>query len=707
LSDVASGYAGSFSCVVDEHPRFHLDALRWFACLTRVAGVQPGDLVVHVVGSTESEVLDHLRGKGVSVVAVDHFDPRSPHCNKISGALRLAEQPIDGMAVLCDTDLAVLEDPRTIELTDRSIAAKPVDAPVPSLEVVLEVFAVAGLAAPPVIDLPWGSGDRTVAGNGNGGLYLVPASLLPRAASAWAYWARWLLDRVELLRQWSVYVDQVAMALALRAEGIDSVALGVRWNTPTHDAGRIPPDAPEPAIIHYHQEVDRAGLLKPTSSPSINHRIEVANRAIALAWSEAQPSRTHDQWLLGLDVPKAEAHPTDQGRAIAEVLLGALGPSSVLELGKPGHGVTAGLAQVTSARSEPSPEALRRTLGESGEPAADLTVALGILPRANGRDEYENLVRLLSDSAGKALLVSGWEDPATMTADEQRFFHEPLSDTLRRIAPGAEIYPVTADRLSTFVVLKPPTTRHPRDFSPATLDLVVERHPDPLALARLRLHARHTTGFYPDHAPRLWEYPVVADLIADQLPPGSRLVDVGAGVTPLAPFLTSLGFVVDTVESDWNEWDFLDYASAGLAHRSWNCTLGQLPVRPPFDGLYSISVIEHVPARERRNLLTDIALRVRLGGLVVLTIDLKRGSDRLWNRNLGIQVEELAKHGALADVVDECSTVGLELVHQDVVRNWGDTAVDIALLVLHNTGRLPASRRKGIVRRSLSKMRRQ
>ena len=106
------------------------------------------------------------------------------------------------------------------------------------------------------------------------------------------------------------------------------------------------------------------------------------------------------------------------------------------------------------------------------------------------------------------------------------------------------------------------------------------------------MHARRTTGFYPDHAPRLWEYPVVAQLIAEHLPPGSRLVDIGAGVTPLAPFLTSRGYVVDTVDPspiirswppqpDWNEWDFLDYGEAGLANRSWNCTLDELPDRPP------------------------------------------------------------------------------------------------------------------------------
>ena len=33
--------AGVFSCVVDQHPRFHLEALRWFASLTTVAGVDP------------------------------------------------------------------------------------------------------------------------------------------------------------------------------------------------------------------------------------------------------------------------------------------------------------------------------------------------------------------------------------------------------------------------------------------------------------------------------------------------------------------------------------------------------------------------------------------------------------------------------------------------------------------------------------------
>ena len=50
-TDPSGAAGGQFACVVDEHPRFHLDALRWYAALTALAGVKPSDLVVHAVGS--------------------------------------------------------------------------------------------------------------------------------------------------------------------------------------------------------------------------------------------------------------------------------------------------------------------------------------------------------------------------------------------------------------------------------------------------------------------------------------------------------------------------------------------------------------------------------------------------------------------------------------------------------------------------------
>ena len=158
-------------------------------------------------------------------------------------------------------------------------------------------------------------------GNSNGGLYLIPGPLLPGVASAWATWARWLLDRPELLQHWTVYIDQVAMALALAATSTGSMALDARWNTPTHDPTSIPDDADEPSIIHYHQQVDRRGRLLLTGVPAIDRRIGTANDAIDDVWPDGLPDSTYREWLsVGGTKPTADPAsppaPVDKGRRI-------------------------------------------------------------------------------------------------------------------------------------------------------------------------------------------------------------------------------------------------------------------------------------------------------------------------------------------------------------------------------------------------------
>lgn len=657
---------GYFACVVDEDPRFHLDALRWFAALTEVAGVAPDDLFVHVVGSMSSEALAFVKSKGVTVRGVERFDPGSPHCNKISGALRMAEDHKDGVVVLCDTDVAVLEDPRGIHLDPRSVAGKVVDAPVPPLEVLERIFGAAGLTTPPPVRLPWGPGEWTVAGNNNGGLYLVPGALLPMVAEAWAQWARWLLDRAELLEAWVVHVDQVSMALALSFEGVVSLPLDVRWNTPIHDATRIPDDPSVPAVVHYHQEVEPSGELRRTGKAAIDERIDVLNTAIRGVWAEAGPGAT---------TAAGPPHEADGAlRATIATLMDALGADAVFEV-------------------------------VSEVPVHEADVVVRAAPLPDDVEELKVAVEILWRSARRAVVVR--------TGDS-----DPLSP-LRRAAPESEIYPLSGGRgsLTTVVLLVPPAPRHPRDVVPATLDPVLPRHPDPLTLLLIRLHALRSTGFYPDHAPRVWEYPVIAGLVAANLPAGSRLLDVGAGVTPLAPFLSNRGYLVETVDPsdilrpwppqpDWNEWGFLDYAAVGLAQRSWNCMLDQLPRTPPFDGIYSVSVIEHMPAAARRALLADISARVRPGGLVALTIDLVPGTDDLWNLNLGVVVEQRSDHGTLPDVVEECAAVGLDLLGTEVVRDWGDSRVDVALFVLRRGGTTGSRRWRDVGRRAASRVRR-
>jgi SAM-dependent methyltransferase len=701
-----------FSCVVDDHPRFHLDALRWFASLTAIAGVDPRDLLVHVVGADGSDALTYLRSRGVTMHAVDAFDPRSPHCNKVAGALRRVREGLGRPVVLCDTDIVVLEDPRTLDIPAGSIGGKVVDTPVPPIEVLHDIFAAAGIPAPPTTPLPWGENQVTVAGNNNGGLYLIPAPVLPVLAPAWETWARWLLDRRELLLDWSFHLDQVAMALALTAEGIGSEQLDVRWNTPTHDLRRIPRDAPAPVVIHYHQEIDREGCIRLTGFPSIDQQVERANESIGRLWLDASPTATFRQWraLTGPELGSSVSSNGASHSAVRDrlsVVLDAVAPSSVLEVGCGDGRATEGLPMKDYTGIDGSPDALGRA--RIGRPdgtflqgrladfslRADLVIALEAVTSELDVTAYRNQVARVWDSAARALLISGYERSPHVLGPISHFY-EPLSATLQAVASDAECYPVGEERgIATFVVLRPSPSPHPRDIGVATLSSIIDRHPDPLRLMALRLVGQETLGFFPDHAPRLWEYPVAAGLIMEHLPAGSRLVDVGAGVTPLAPYLTRRDYVVDTVDpsdirrqwppaQDWNEWGFVDYAEAGLGNRSWNCTLGELPASTEFDGALSISVIEHIPATDRRALLGDMARRLRIGGLMVLTVDLTRGGFDLWNRNRGLIVDA-RRHGSFEDVIDEGVSSGFELLRKDVVREWGDVDVDIGLIVMRRT----------------------
>lgn len=294
----ASAYPlGSLSCVVDSDPRFHLEALRWFATAQKLAGIHASDLIVHVVGGRDSEVLEYLRDCGVAVRNVEPFDSRSPHCNKVSGALDLAVLGIEGPVVMTDTDVVVLKDPRKLAIPAGSVASRPVDRHIPTLPVITKVFEAADLPIPGLWPVGWEPGEQTLAGNGNGGFYLVSPDLIGAVASSWARWSSWLLDHAELLEDRRHFVDQVAMALALAAEGIPPHKLGEEWNVPTHRTEWISGSNVTPSAIHYHRRVGMTGLILETGIEPIDEQIRMANDAITQIWNEALPGRMLQEWV--------------------------------------------------------------------------------------------------------------------------------------------------------------------------------------------------------------------------------------------------------------------------------------------------------------------------------------------------------------------------------------------------------------------------
>jgi hypothetical protein len=298
---------GVFSCVVDSNPRFHLEVLRWYATLTGTCGVRPEHLVVNAVSGTNSDALDYLRAQGVVIDTVEPFDPRSPHCNKIKGAISLADRGVTGVAVLTDTDVVILEDPRVIELGASKVGLRLVGGPNPSLTILERIFGAAGLDTPPTVPIgDWRPGELTFANHGNGGLYLVPAALLSRLANAWERWARWLLEHPDLLERSVWFLDQISFTMALAEEKIEPQRLDIRWNFPRGKATRMPASI-SPAVIHYHKAVTSGGLVSKTGADATDRQIDIANAAITLVWHSAFPNASLDPVDSSEDRPESVA----------------------------------------------------------------------------------------------------------------------------------------------------------------------------------------------------------------------------------------------------------------------------------------------------------------------------------------------------------------------------------------------------------------
>lgn len=472
--------AGVVSCVLDAHPRFSLEVLRWFASATKLARIEPADLRVHIVGPPNEDIVSVLRSRGAVVRHVDAFDHRSPHCNKVAGVLSMAGEQDAGICALTDADTVFLEDPRTIELPSGSVGMRPVDLENPPVDVLERVFEAAGVATPPEVALPWSRRSfprrrrpKTLAGNGNGGLYVVPAPLLDEVGRAWATWAAWLLDRPGYLGAWAIHVDQVAMALALAAEDIEVFHLDPRWNVPTHLAGVIPRQPFRPSTIHYHDNVDAIGQIAFTGRAHVDRAIATANAATNELWQDVFPNSTFWNWRyatnpqLGSGIG-SRGRPLEDKRHLLDAVLTRANPTSVLDIGCGDGEATRELPIPHYTGVDISEEAVKRAVVHRPDgtylvgsptdlalPGADLVLCLDVLIHQAELGSYRAIVGSALGATRSVALVSGYEREH-QSSSPMVFFHEPLSTTIGALDPSLEWYPVREEHsISTLLVVRP------------------------------------------------------------------------------------------------------------------------------------------------------------------------------------------------------------------------------------------------------------
>ena len=79
----------AYSCVLDQYPVLTAQCYIWLNCLLDIQGVPPERVFVHHTAPGNADFGAWVKSRGVNLVEIKPYDPRSPHCNKIRRARNL------------------------------------------------------------------------------------------------------------------------------------------------------------------------------------------------------------------------------------------------------------------------------------------------------------------------------------------------------------------------------------------------------------------------------------------------------------------------------------------------------------------------------------------------------------------------------------------------------------------------------------------
>lgn len=232
--------------------------------------------------------------------------------------------------------------------------------------------------------------------------------------------------------------------------------------------------------------------------------------------------------------------------------------------------------------------------------------------------------------------------------------------------------------------------QHPRDISPADLQRGLERCSRPDLLQRLVEVSRASFGFYTSHFPYTINYPWVVERL-EPMTRGSRILDVGAGVSPVPLLLADRGMLVDTVDNhkvkrtpptqpDWNEWGYFDYSRVNAQVTAHHVDITEFAPPYRFDAAYSVSVFAHMRRDVRERAIERCYNLVKPEAIFLLAVDLIPATDFLWNRCEGVEVEPPICHGTVDDLLTSLASGGFRVVHSEVKRTVPKSRTDLLFI---------------------------
>jgi len=231
------------------------------------------------------------------------------------------------------------------------------------------------------------------------------------------------------------------------------------------------------------------------------------------------------------------------------------------------------------------------------------------------------------------------------------------------------------------------------DIGEEGLAAALGKSPTPELLGDLVRLSRERFGWFTRQETRALEIPWV--IVAARDISGKQILDIGAGVSPLPLYLAQKGATVKTVDHSeiirvpgkgqrsWDEWGFLDYELLDSRITSSNEDILAIDLpEGSLDCAYSVSVVEHMPASVRKKIWQRLARWLKKDGVVLLTVDLVPGTDKLWNYSMGKVVEDEKEHGVLEELEAEFREIGFKKEESEFIRGLGKSRVDVCMLRL-------------------------
>lgn len=699
----------AISCVVDDSPIFLMQGWNWLNSLLRLGTEERADVYIHYVEAIEPARLRTFEELGAHLVPVKAYgEGAARYCNKVRQLETPALQEYD-YVILTDADMVFAACPTRYAI-GAAVRAKQVDLPNPPEEVWTALLTEAGLVdrsgRGPLALHP---DEQTFDTNFNGGFYVIPSAAWACLRTGWDKWARFCLDRAALLGDYAHHADQLGFGLAVLDAELAVEPLGLEANFPLHLRWLHADLAPLELVgIHYHWELDSHGLLEEGQVPWIAEQVRVVNEGLTASRRARLDNSIFWDFRYASD-PTLGSGLGSRGETLIEkraMLLPyfrAYANAQVLDVGcgdlettrymptRDYHGIDLAATAVEIARSKrPDWKFDIEQVSSLQDASYDLSVCLDVLFHQSDPDETRSLVADLVRVARYAVIVSGYSRQIEQNGIV--FFAEPVEEILADQPDVEQIIRIGGYRdVNMFLAVKRAgVLSNEHDILLPELAYGLMQTPDWALLNELVELSRKNLGFYPSTIIRTIEYPWFARRLERHA--GERVLDVGAGVCALPLWLAQQGCQMTTVDphevvrdpeapqDTWNEWGFIDYGKLDPRITALQVDASTYTAGEPFDAIYSVSVLEHLPADLRRSIFSNMRRQLGARGRLYLSFDLIPETDDLWLFSEGHQVEAAAIHGTADSIVGELQALGFLITELSTVRHIRDSRTDIVML---------------------------